>query len=127
MKKTRMMLGLCVAMGLSTASFAGTKVSSPVVVNTVARTFSGSLGSARNSADTQQLLICYTLTSGTTAVCQARDASGVSVSCTTTNAALLAQVRSLNSDSYLQATYDVSGNCTDIVVGTGSSFEPKVP
>ncbi|RKG80974.1 hypothetical protein D7V88_26835 [Corallococcus terminator] len=84
------------------------------------------MGTARNSADTQQLLVCYTVSAGTTAVCQARNAAGVAVSCTTTNATLVAQVRSLNSDSFLQAAYDSSGNCTDIVVGTGSTFEPKV-
>ena len=126
MKKTGMMWGLCVAMGLSTASFAGAKDSYPVYVDTVTRFFSGSMGSARNSTGFQQNLYCYSSTSGY-GVCQARDAAGTPASCVTSDANMIAAIRSVNTDSYVSVSYDSSGNCTSILVGTGSHHEPKQP
>ncbi|MBN9688491.1 MULTISPECIES: hypothetical protein [unclassified Corallococcus] len=125
MKKTGMMLGLCVAMGLSTASFAGEKFSYPVAVDTTNQTFSGSMGTARNSTDTLQILSCFYSTSFVS--CFAQDDSGVSASCLSTDAELVATVRALGSDSYLQVNYDNAGTCTSIIVGAGSYFEPKQP
>ncbi|RKG83187.1 hypothetical protein D7W79_00665 [Corallococcus exercitus] len=113
-------------MGLSTASFAGAKSSQPIYVDNVNRAFSGSMGSVRNSSDTTQSLYCSSSSAGYGS-CIATNASGVSVSCLTTNANLLAVIRSVNSDSYVQVTYDSTGNCTSILVGTGSNHEPKQP
>ncbi|NOK31877.1 hypothetical protein HMI49_01505 [Corallococcus exercitus] len=126
MKKTGMMLGLCIAMGLSTASFAGAKDSHSVYVNVGARIFVGIMGAARNSPDSQQTLYCYVYSSGF-AHCLATDASGISASCVTGDAELLSVIRSLHSDSYLEVSYDSSGACTNIVVGNASIFEPKQP
>jgi hypothetical protein len=126
MKKTGTMVGLCLAMGLSTASFAGAKDTFAVYIDTASRFAIGSMGSARNSTDTHQNMYCYTNTSGY-GYCMATDASGTSVGCSTSNANMLATIRSLNSDSYLQFFYDGGGYCTSILVGTGSHYEAKVP
>ncbi|MBN8229481.1 hypothetical protein JYK02_18380 [Corallococcus macrosporus] len=126
MKKMGMMFGLCLAMGLSTASFAGSKGGFPVTVDTVGRFFSGSMGTARNSTDSNQNLYCYTNSSGY-GVCFATDSIGTNASCYTTNANLVSVIRSLNSDSYLQVAYDNTGACTSIMVGTGSHHDPKQP
>ncbi|RYZ44072.1 MAG: hypothetical protein EOO71_00955 [Myxococcaceae bacterium] len=126
MKKTGMMWGLCVAMGLCTASFAGERFSSSVFVNTTTRAFSGNLGTARNSSDGLQNLSCYTVSTGAGG-CSATDSSGVSASCVTSDAEALATIRALNEDSNLQVSYDSMGVCTFIWVFTGSKYETKGP
>ncbi|WP_375756288.1 hypothetical protein [Corallococcus exercitus] len=126
MKKSGMMLGLCVAMGLSTASFAGSKGGMSVYVDTVNRHFNGSMGTARNSADSNQNLYCYISSSGY-GVCMATDAAGTNASCFTNNAGMVSVINSLNSDSYVQISYDSAGTCTSILVGTGSHHDPKQP
>ncbi|NOK17577.1 hypothetical protein [Corallococcus carmarthensis] len=126
MKKTGMMWGLCVAMGLSAISFAGERFSSSVFVNTTTRAFSGNLGTARNSSDGVQYLWCSTVSTGA-GFCYAKDASGVAASCSTSDAEMVATIRALNSDSNLQVSYDSTGTCTFIWVSTGSHFETKGP
>ncbi|WP_338275139.1 hypothetical protein [Corallococcus caeni] len=126
MKKTGMMWGLCVAMGLSTIGFAGERFSSSVFINTTTRAFSGNLGTARNGSDFVSYLWCASTGSGV-GWCHAKDASGVTASCVTTDAGMLETIRSLNSDSNLQVLYDNTGLCTYIYVATGSHFETKGP
>lgn len=126
MKKMGMMWGLCIAMGLSTLSIAGEKFSASVFVNTTTRAFSGNLGTARNSSDGLQHLWCSSVSTGV-GYCYAKDASGVTASCATIDAGMIATIRSLNSDSNLQVTYDSAGYCTLIWISTGSHFETKGP
>lgn len=126
MKKTGMMLGLCIAMGLSATSFAGAKDSFPVFVDPVNGVATGNMGSARNSPDTNMNMYCYT-NSYDYGYCTATDASGATVSCLTTNASMVAVIRSMNSDSAVLFYFDSTGTCTDILVGTGSHHEPKTP
>ncbi|RKG65959.1 hypothetical protein D7V80_21625 [Corallococcus sp. CA054B] len=126
MKKTGMMWGLCVAMGLSAISFAGERFSASVYVNTTTRAFSGNLGTARNGLDSVSYLWCASNSAGV-GRCYAKDASGTTASCATIDADMLATIRSLNSDSNLQVSYDSLGECTFIHVATGSHFETKGP
>ncbi|MHA7627853.1 hypothetical protein [Corallococcus sp. M7] len=126
MKKTGMMWGLCVAMGLSAVSFAGIKGSNQVSVDPVGRAFNGTMGAVRNSPDNRQSLYCLTYSSGV-GVCVATDAAGVTVSCSTSDPAQIAAIRSLNSDGFLTVTYNASGVCTTIVAGVGSAYDPKQP
>ncbi|AFE03663.1 hypothetical protein COCOR_00714 [Corallococcus coralloides DSM 2259] len=126
MKKTGMMWGLCVAMGLSAISFAGERFSSSVSLDATARRFSGNLGTARNGSDSLSYMWCASTGSGV-GWCHARDAAGVTLSCATTDAGMLATIRSLNSDSRIEVLYDSAGMCTFIYVATGSHFETKGP
>ncbi|RKG86179.1 hypothetical protein D7W82_17440 [Corallococcus sp. CA049B] len=121
-----MMWGLCIAMGLSAISFAGERFSSSVSLDATARRFSGNLGTARNGSDSLSYLWCASTGSGV-GWCHARDAAGVTLSCATTDAGMLATIRSLNSDSRLEVLYDSAGMCTFIFVATGSHFETKGP
>ncbi|RKH68822.1 hypothetical protein D7X96_16530 [Corallococcus interemptor] len=126
MKKTGMMWGLCITMGLSTASFAGAKDSSPVYVDPVNGVAIANMGAARNSPDTNMNLYCHT-NSYDYGYCSATDASGTTVSCMTNNASMLAVIRSMSSDAAVLFYFDSTGTCTDIMVGTGSHHEPKAP
>jgi hypothetical protein len=110
-------------------AWSGYKQVSPVSVNLSYRYASGSLGSTRNSADTQSYLSCYTYASPTDAgpvgVCVAYNGS-VSGSCLFQNKPALASVvQSLSSDSWVYFAWDASNQCTMIQVDNGSYSEPK--
>jgi len=130
---------------------AGLKSSYPVVVNTTTHHAEGSVGSARNSADSTQYLFCainYSIVGGVaTLTCQARDSSGNTQTCTYTpsganlattpsgsanlsNSAdniLLAQVASVSGDSYIAFNANSAGTCTSLYVENGSNEVPKSP
>ncbi len=105
---------------VSCAVLAGAKYSNPVVY--YGNSFQGSFGSARSSADNIQYLYC--LRQSTAATCWARDASGQSRSCTTTDPAHLTMIDSLGSSSNLYAAYNSDGSCRILLHKVGSVFEP---
>lgn len=111
---------------LVTASHAGKKTTQAVTVDTAQRYASGSLASARATADTTQYIGCLILSSGTTS-CQARNAAGTAASCSTTDAGFRAAAQSINGDSRLIFYWDGSGNCTSLAVENYSLWAPKVP
>jgi len=120
---------MAVALFVNTA-IAGVKFSGNVYIDAVSRYAYGSLGTARNSADGYSWVTCG-VQSGTTgsmyASCYAVNASGVSASCGTTNANLVAVVATLEGDSSISFQWDSSGLCTYISVGQSSAAEPKKP
>ncbi|HTJ42276.1 MAG TPA: hypothetical protein VL463_09300 [Kofleriaceae bacterium] len=85
----------------------------------------GALGTAHNSADSMQYLEIQTRKSS--ASLYARDATGKSAMCTTTDPALVANARAVNSDSYVMFYWDGAGACTEILIETASQTEPKAP
>lgn len=113
-------------------AWSGYKSNHPVQVDAKARFASGSLGSARNSADDQQYIGCYlyafsTMTSPV-GVCVANPASGDSGSCYFQDKPdFVALVQSLASDSWMYFQWDESGACTGIQVDKFSQYEPKQP
>ena len=128
MKKPTIILGVLLA---SATAFAGLKSSAPVYIGT--NMAAGSLGTARNGTDALQYMECFTMTTvGATATttslaCYARDIAGKSVACYGTNPALVAQVRALKGDSFLQFSWDANGQCTQIWVNDSSGYAPKNP
>lgn len=118
---------LCTILGLaivlSGTAFAGLKGTYNVV--TTASSFSGSLGSARNSADAIQYIGCRD--QQTVAYCYARDAVGVSKSCTTTNPTHLAMIRGWTDSTYVRINFNTAGTCTNILQSAFSQLEPKKP
>lgn len=116
-------------LGLTGSALAGQKASWPVSVSTASRIASGAMSSARNSADTSQRLECWSLAAaagGSYASCYARDAAGLSASCYTFNADLMATVRALHGDDLVSFTYDTSGQCQSVQVVHSSIVEPKL-
>ncbi|MBN9685606.1 MULTISPECIES: hypothetical protein [unclassified Corallococcus] len=130
MKKQTLVAGLAVAaLGLGTTAWAGYKLTSPVNVLPSARFAFGTLGSARNSADTRQFIGVSTMVTlgGETMTAYAEDASGNYVTCNSSRASFIAAARALKSDSYVYFAWDALGECTQLMVDTSSYFEPKAP
>jgi hypothetical protein len=113
---------------------AGQKYTYPVYVNSSQNYAEGSMGSARNSTDTSQMIGCaaegwtYNGTSYSAVFCNAMDSAGHSASCyTSSNPTLLATVGTITSDSYVYFAWDSTGACTVIEAETWSTFAPKQP
>jgi len=84
--------------------------------------FTGSIGAARNSADTVQYIGClvYGTASGKSVYCSARNANGNVAACTSNVAQLIEAVAAMNENSILDIGYG-GGVCSHIYV-QGSSF-----
>ncbi|NVJ21308.1 MULTISPECIES: hypothetical protein [Myxococcus] len=129
-KHTAKFVGIAISALIGTVAWAGAKNTNTVLVNTVARTASGSLGDARNTADTQQFIGCGITTyvgSAPTVACFAMDTSSNYVGCSSTNADLLATAQSINGDSYITFTWDAFSGCTSLSVTNASLGAPKQP
>lgn len=112
------------AMGVfATTVFAGSQLSQEVTIKDTKGFAYGDLGYARNTADTVQYIGCSV--TGVIAVCAARDSTGLTRSCSTSDPDLMALARSLNGDSYLSFSWDGSGFCTTLQVRNYSWLAPK--
>jgi hypothetical protein len=125
-------LALVALMGAAVAAHAGSKVVAPVRMGKTGTGgwAYGSLGSARNSANINDLIDCsvYAFPSGITyAGCRAVDAAGNFAYCYAGGASQVYAAISINSDSYIYFNYDSSGTCTYLSVTSGSQYEPKRP
>ncbi|QWP77350.1 hypothetical protein J5226_02790 [Lysobacter sp. K5869] len=114
-------------------AFAGEKGNVPVTLETnasgqVVRAF-GMMGTARNSADTKQLIGCFIGAAGNSlqAGCEAQNAAGANTMCLSSNAGVIAAVQSVGPDSYIDFARDGAGNCTSVYVANGSSTAVKQP
>ena len=110
------------------AALAGRKETWNVSIDTTYRYVSGSMGSARNSADNQTQLECWTYSTSTSAPyasCYATDATGHVGSCYSFNASLIAAVNGLSDDSYVAYGWDANGQCLNLTAIRGSRFAPK--
>jgi hypothetical protein len=121
------LIGAALVAVLSGTAYAGLKSNSTVFINTATRVANGSLGAARNTADAVQHIGCYTnaFPASVTTFCQARNAAGTSVSCSTSSANLVAVVRGMTGDSHLWFSWDAAGTCTEIDVYNVSQTPPK--
>ena len=109
------------ALVLSGSAFAGNKATQEVIATTT--TISGALGSVRNSDDQTQSLYCKDY--GASAYCYAKDASGNSASCTTSDSTHLSVIRGWKDSGYIYIRYDENGTCTRVETINGSPYEPK--
>lgn len=112
---------------------AGEKVEVPVTLEInglgqVTRAY-GMAGTARNSADSQQLIACFVSATiaGAQGGCEARNAAGTSTLCITSSASLLAAVQAVRTDSYIDFSRSAAGQCTGIYVTNGSPNAVKQP
>ncbi len=114
-------LGLGV-LAVAATSVAGTVVGGQVFIDTVNQTFSGALGSALHSADATQFIGCYT--TGTSVLCQARNAAGTLVSCSTSTPAHIEAMKAMGDDSRIFVRYN-GGTCTSLIVYNYSYWESR--
>jgi hypothetical protein len=136
MKKLTTIAGLMFAVAAlftSTAS-AGTKVSSTVYVNASSHMASGSVGSARNSADGNQYIGCILYgnsgdnPAAPSGACYARDAAGIGYSCSFSYKAEFATLlTAATANSFYEFIGDANGNCVTLFVENFSYFAPATP
>jgi hypothetical protein len=126
MRRLLLIVGI---LGFSTTAFAGYKWGQPVTIDTTARSATGTMGTARATADSVQYLECAASagTSNVVAQCWARDAAGTTVACRSFNNYIFSALAAINSDSRITFTWDATGTCTTVSVQTGSSYQPKTP
>ena len=133
MKLRSLLWGVVAMIGVGGSAFAGAKNYGPVLINTSLRTASGSVGDARNSADSTQYIECavqgYSASSGgsSVVVCWAQDVKRTMVSCFAFDAELRQAAAAINGDSTIQFDWDANGRCTMIQATNGSTFSPKQP
>jgi len=115
-----MMLAAIVVSGTAIAGFEGGQ---GVLISDENRLANGDLGYVHSAGGGAEFLGCTVhLDQG---FCIARNANGVTRSCTTTDSRKVDTMRSLNGDSYLLFRWDASGVCTYLVVENFSSKAPK--
>ena len=135
--RRKALIALCSVVALVGAGgsvLAGQKTESTVSISVqgVSSTASGAVGTARASADGNQMISC-TITGLTTAnnvSCSARDAAGNFLSCTAnSNATFLTEaVNGIGPNSRLYFVVEnATGRCTQINSTNGSQFKPVVP
>lgn len=117
------MMALCAVAG------AGSKFTSEVYINQTSKYAQGSLGSARNSADTNQYIGCST--SNDYVYCSARNAAGLWVHCDTYSSGMAATAKSIDSSSHITFYWtggsSTSGACSSLNVAHNSGYAPKEP
>lgn len=125
MKKTLLSLAatLIAVTAFAYTAQAGFKIVLPVFLGN--GYFQGAYGSVRNSADNAQYLFCWDF--GGSGQCGARDAQGVTRSCSTTNPVHLSTIRGMDDTSFIRVYHDATGACTRIQSLTYSATEPKLP
>jgi hypothetical protein len=112
------------------AARAGYRNNQQVIVDTSSRVAYGTMGAARNSSDSNQMLACAIFGSATSsleAYCFATDQNGASLSCHSLNSNVIAAAQHAGSDSYIYFVADSSGTCTTVDVYNGSEYQPKQP
>lgn len=111
-------------LALSVNAIAGTKTNTATVINDAVQMASGSLSSARTSADTLQFISCELYATSGTITCKARNSAGTQRNCTTTDPVYVKTVQMINISSYVAFWWDAAGNCTNILVRNGSNYLP---
>jgi hypothetical protein len=117
-------------------SAAGATRSETVIINNTTLSAQGSQSAAYHSSDANQSIGCgeawtnSLVTPGIATTCQASDASGNTVSCTTFSTQMTAAVSTITTDSFIQFTWQVpagggSNVCTSITVTADSRDQPK--
>ena len=115
---------------MSTPSLAGLRLDEPVVVNMAIREALGSIGSARNSADSVQFIGCSIEADSSTdplIACFATDETGTSALCTSSSPRLVAAVQGITSLSFIDFQWDSDQSCTFVYVVNASFNPPLAP
>jgi hypothetical protein len=126
--KKRYGIVLAIVMAVPVIAMAGSRFKWEVEVHTDHGWAAGSMGSARNSRDSNQYIGCqFTGTlEGHWGICHARDATGTYAACSFVNKDYLARAISAIADSStLVFAWNQDGECRDITVNNNSAYEPR--
>jgi hypothetical protein len=117
--------GAVILGAMATSASAGQHSSQGVTIQpTGAKPYAtGDLGFVYNSWFSNDYIGCEA--HAATGDCYAQDVSGLYKSCTTTDPALIAVIRSISGDSNVFFSWNVDGTCRDIRVQTDSLRPPK--
>jgi len=121
-------LGGVVMVLLGSAAFAGMRSTAEVYINQTSKYAQGSLGSARNSADSNQYIGCSV--TNDYIYCSARNAAGTWVHCDAYSASMALSARGIGSSGYLSFSWlgsSTSGTCNTLTVSHNSAYAPKEP
>ncbi len=132
---------VAVALGAAGTARGGLRNDPPpqnaVWVDPQGRSFTGYLGSARDSADGSQYIGCVVtgVPAGSVGLleevsCGASDAQGLTAGCRSSDPTLIEVVNALNGDSRLTVSANLVNNtwvCTQFIIDTFSSTPPKQP
>jgi hypothetical protein len=126
--KTSIVLSAALAcLAIATTVHAGDRWRPDVYVDNTG--FTGSLGAAHNSSDSNQRISCSVNAFGSPATiygfCFAQDAAGNSKMCTV-DKSMLSLLASINSTSFLEVDFDNQNNCTIISVSDDSAMTPPL-
>lgn len=123
MKSTFKRMLFAISLAAVTTAHAGARYSFPVVINDATRVAYGALTDARGSADNRQYIGCWS--NNTSGGCDAVNASGLTRSCSTTDPAMLAVIRSMSDESYVSFRWGTDGStCSYIYAQTVSYSKP---
>jgi hypothetical protein len=127
----RGLVAAAAACALSLGAVAGTKTIQQVSINDSKSTAVGDLGYVRGTSDDVQYIGCAIngngSAGGANGYCTARNAAGVTRSCSTNVPRWLDIIGSVNGDSRVFFRWDTDGKCTMIVVENSSTWSPKQP
>ena len=116
-------LGLTL-LATTTPTWAGRVTTNPVQIgsNQISRYASGSLVSARYSADSRQYIQCVAVAATNYTVCSAMDSAGNYVGCYSGEPKFQEVVQAMTASSYIYFVADLKDNCTHIVNYHGSDL-----
>jgi len=125
MNSSMRLAGALLLAAMSASVFAGDKATNEVNIQALApKPFaSGDLGYVRNTPDTVQYIGCQS--SQSSGSCWAKNAAGEYKTCVTSDAAMLAVIRSLNGDGHLMFGWNGDGSCREVRVTHDSRYAPK--
>jgi hypothetical protein len=129
-KKFSLALVVAATLGSTGLSMAGEKWSSPVTIIMVGNTATGGYGTTgdtRATSDSKARFGCEVNAGKTVtpyATCILINATAQAAGCWTSNATLIAQIRSM-SDHSVDVQWNENGECMQMWVNNSSAFRPK--
>ncbi len=130
-KLLKIFLVAAVIAGSARLADAGWKATQNVYADPSSGWAYGSMGSARNSASSIEMLDCevtvFSPTSAPFVTCWARSAAGQTVYCYSDSPNLLQVAGHIGDSSFVGFRADASGTCTYLDVVNASFVEPKLP
>jgi hypothetical protein len=118
---------LVCALLATSATLAGQKGDEGIGIDPRFTEVAGDIGYAHNTADRISQIGCYSYatSSGPVGGCFARDVTGGTASCFTSDPRIIEAIRDLSSDSKVLFSWDAGGHCDYVSATTDSENAPK--
>lgn len=122
-----MLVGVATVL-LCSVALAGSKATNEVWISLTSKYAEGSLGSARNSADSTQYIGCSV--TNDYVYCSARNSAGTWIHCDVYSSAIALTARGIGSSGFISFSWtgtSTSGTCTTLTLSHNSMYAPKGP